>query len=105
MKAPLRAIPYQAIEPSDHGLTREQLERAAWLVLPDGTAHSGARAVAGALRACSRPWSVLGWLLGMAPMSWLAQVGYGLVARYRHRLPGVTPACDRTWDLVHGRPA
>lgn len=41
-----------------------------------------------------------GWLsapLGRAmlvpPVSWLAAIGYSLVARFRHHLPGGTPAC------------
>ncbi len=39
------------------------------------------------------PWAVAGRILLAPPVSWVAPLGYRLVARYRHRLPGGTPAC------------
>lgn len=34
-----------------------------------------------------------GWIMTVPPVCWLASIGYRLVARFRHRLPGGTPAC------------
>ena len=34
-----------------------------------------------------------GWIMTVPPVCWLASLGYRLVARFRHRLPGGTPAC------------
>ena len=69
------------------GLTEARCERALQLVEPDGRIHSGAEAVAYALRL--RPL--------LAPIAWLYQVpvlrqivdwGYGTIARNRFRLQG-----------------
>jgi predicted DCC family thiol-disulfide oxidoreductase YuxK len=38
-------------------------------------------------------WRFAGWLGTAPPWSWLSELGYALVARYRHRLPGGTPPC------------
>ena len=42
-----------------------------------------------------RPFGLrfLGHLLVTPPFSWAAAVGYAVVARFRHRLPGGTHAC------------
>jgi hypothetical protein len=34
-----------------------------------------------------------GFLLATPPFSIVAALGYNVLARYRHRLPGGTPAC------------
>jgi len=62
--------------------------------LPADTASAGMRRSPGCC-GCSpgRPWRFLGHLLVTPPFSWVAAVGYALVARYRHLLPGGTPAC------------
>jgi predicted DCC family thiol-disulfide oxidoreductase YuxK len=53
----------------------------------------GARAVAGALRAAGGSWAVLGAVLSVPPVSWVAQGVYRVVAANRYRLPGGTAAC------------
>ena len=73
-------------------LTADDLARSAWWA--DGTrVEGGSRAVARALMATHGPWAVVGRILLVPPMSWVATLGYRSVARHRHRLPGGTPAC------------
>jgi len=38
-------------------------------------------------------WGLVGRLLLVPPVSWLAAVGYSVVSRYRYLFPGGTPAC------------
>lgn len=75
------------------GITPEQARASAWWVDERGRPFGAERAVAEALRACPAPWRWLGTLLLAPPGAWLGQLVYPLVARFRHRLPGGTPAC------------
>ena len=85
--------PYQWTDLAAYGLTVADGQARVWLV-SDGRRYGGAAAVAGLLRHQPSPaLRMLGWLGSVPPWSWLAEVGYRLVARYRHRLPGGTPAC------------
>ena len=89
------AIPWQRL-PEDRGVELElsghDFARSAWWA--DGArVEGGYRAVAYALRATHGPWALAGRVLLVPPVSWAAAPGYRLVARYRHRLPGGTPAC------------
>ena len=89
------AVPWQEL-PEDWvtelHLTGDDLARSAWWA--DGArVEGGSRAVGHALLAARGPWAVAGRLLLVPPVSWVAPPGYRLVARYRHRLPGGTPAC------------
>lgn len=75
------------------GLTRVDVEDAAWWIDADGTAHRGERAIAAALGE-SRGWPRwAGRALTRVPLRWLAPIAYRTVARHRHRLPGATSAC------------
>ncbi len=85
--------PWQSLDLASVGLTEREVRDAAWYVAPDGRTLRGARAVAAALRECRLPWRPLGHLLDLPPVRPLAAVGYALVARNRHRLPGSTDAC------------
>lgn len=89
------AVPWQRL-PTDviaeAGLTPEDLQRAAWWIDGD-SGEEGARAVARALGAASGPCALLGSILLVPPVSWVAAAVYRLVARFRHRLPGATPTC------------
>jgi len=53
----------------------------------------GARAIARALIAAGGLWEILGRVLLFPPISWISALGYRIIARYRHFLPGGTPAC------------
>jgi predicted DCC family thiol-disulfide oxidoreductase YuxK len=75
------------------GLTTDDVTTAAWWVDANGRCFRGHEAVAKTLEAIGGPWRPAGRLVRTAPVSWLAAPGYQLVARYRYRLPGATPAC------------
>jgi predicted DCC family thiol-disulfide oxidoreductase YuxK len=75
------------------GLTEADVAAAAYWVEADGTTRRGHLAVAAALRASDRWRRAAGSALLLPPLSWLGRPGYWLVARYRYRLPGSTPAC------------
>jgi predicted DCC family thiol-disulfide oxidoreductase YuxK len=89
------AAPWQYLSPnaiSEAGLSRADLKRSAWWI--DGhRREEGSRAVARALIAAGGLWATVGWVLLVPPISWVAPLGYRMVARYRYRLPGGTPAC------------
>lgn len=88
------AQPWQWLDLPSLGLTGEDAGRAVWLVTPRGR-WSGHRAVSVLLRGQpSAGWRFAGWILVTPPFSWAAALGYRLVARYRHLLPGGTPACS-----------
>jgi predicted DCC family thiol-disulfide oxidoreductase YuxK len=74
------------------GLTTEDVTQAAWWV-EDGHRFRGHLAVAHALMAAGGGWGRVGRALLVPPLRAVAGVGYRLVARYRYRLPGGTPAC------------
>lgn len=89
-------IPWQHLPDLEvFDLTEDEVRRASYWIDIDGVAHAGARGVARLLIACGKLWSALGWLLLVPPISWMADVVYRIIARYRHRLPGGTPACQR----------
>jgi len=59
----------------------------------DGMVSGGADAVARLLRAAGSPWWVLGVLMMLPPLRWVAPPAHRPIAANRHRLPGGTPAC------------
>lgn len=86
-------VPFQWADLSRFGITEEQARSRVWLVT-GGRQFGGAAAVAAILRGQPNPLlRLLGWLGTVPPWSWAAEAGYRLVARYRYRLPGGTPAC------------
>jgi len=78
---------------AEHGLTRADVIDAAWWVGTDGVPERGDRAIAAALRGAPGWPNALGRAISMPGVSALAPVGYALVARFRHRLPGASEAC------------
>jgi len=83
--------------PESVGLSRAEVEAAAWAVLPDGRRFRGAAAI--------------NWSLAVALGSRIPVVFYGLpvvrltqdrvyawVARHRGRFPGDTPYCEQHPD-------
>jgi len=75
------------------GLTLDDVRCAAWWVDGGGRTSRGHVAIARALRAAPGWPSVVGRVLLVPPFRWLAAGAYPLIARWRHRLPGGTPAC------------
>jgi predicted DCC family thiol-disulfide oxidoreductase YuxK len=94
---PAQTVPWQQLGPeglAPFGLTTADTERAVYWVAADGAVSRGHRAVGRALQAARRRrLRVAGTALLVPPLSWLGRPGYWLVARYRSRLPGSTPAC------------
>jgi predicted DCC family thiol-disulfide oxidoreductase YuxK len=85
--------PFQWTDLAGFGLVEEQARSRVWFVSA-GRRYGGAAAVAAVLRGQPiRVLRMLGWLGTVPPWSWAAEVGYRLVAHYRYRLPGGTPAC------------
>ena len=90
------AVPWQHLgddELTGLGLSTEQVREAAWWIDGSGRPFRGHRAMARCLSA-GRGWKhVLGVLMEHPPLSWAGAAVYPVVVRYRHRLPGGTPAC------------
>ncbi len=85
--------PWQFIDVTRFGLNEEQTASRVYFVT-GGKAFGGHAALAKVLLA-QRNWllKVAGGIMLTPPFSWLAHLGYLLVAKYRHKLPGGTPAC------------
>lgn len=73
----------------DIALARE----AAPFVAPDGTISHGAAAIRALLAHGPFPYPALAKALGAPGLRQLGDVGYRVVAKNRHRLPGGTAAC------------
>ena len=90
---PIEIHAWQLVNVTQFGLTEAETARRVYFVT-GGEAFGGHLALAQVLwlqRGIG--WKALGWLMTVPPTCWLASVGYALVARFRHRLPGGTPAC------------
>ena len=100
LPAPVRSVPFQALDPAGYGLTTAQVRAAAWWIGTDGSKRRGHRAVAAVLGAQpGRIWRSVGWLIDHPPLCWLAAGVYVLVARFRHRLPGGSAQCRTTPEV------
>jgi predicted DCC family thiol-disulfide oxidoreductase YuxK len=79
------------------GLTRPQLDAAAWTIDRAGRQLAGAAAVNRTLAALGGPWRLIAALSRVPGVGWLEERGYGWVATHRHvfRRLAVTPECDR----------
>jgi predicted DCC family thiol-disulfide oxidoreductase YuxK len=95
-RGPEQAIPWQHLSGAELerlGLSIDDVRRAVWWVDPAGGRSRGHLAIAQALRAAHGWPSVVGRALLVPPLRWLGAAAYPLIARWRHRLPGGTPAC------------
>ena len=88
-----RAVPWQRADLVQLGLTPEQANATAWWVDERGRHFPGHLAIAYALAAGAGWSAALGRLLLHRPFTWIGAVVYPVISRYRHRLPGGTPAC------------
>jgi predicted DCC family thiol-disulfide oxidoreductase YuxK len=90
---PIEIHPWQFIDVSAYGLTEAQVSAKVYMIV-GGRAFGGHEGFAQILL-IQRNWlfKTLGWLAMRPPFSWLARPVYWLVARFRHNLPGGTPAC------------
>ena len=75
------------------GLTPADGQKAAWWVDSDGRLFEGYLAVAKSLIAAQGWRGAVGKMILIPPVGGVAAVGYRIVVRNRHRLPGSTNAC------------
>ena len=85
--------PWQWVDLSKFGLTKEQAASKVQL-FAGGKIYAGHLAFAKLLRLQRQWWfKLLGGILVIPPLNLAARLGYFYVAKYRHKLPGGTPAC------------
>ena len=92
-KAPIEAYAWQLTDVTRFGILEPQAKDRVYLVI-DGRPHGGHEAFANILY-LQKNWllSAIAFLMLVPPFCWLSRLGYRLIARFRHRLPGGTPAC------------
>lgn len=92
-KFPVKAEAWQLTDLNQYGLSPEQTAAKVYFVTTKGVV-AGARAMALLLSAQNNFfYYLMGKLISVPPFSWLAIPAYALIAKYRHKLPGGTPAC------------
>jgi predicted DCC family thiol-disulfide oxidoreductase YuxK len=90
----VEVIAWQFIDDLDAlGLTVAEVSEKAWWIDGEGLRHGGHLAIGEALAAAGGVWGVVGRGMLLPPFRWLAAPVYRLISRYRHRMPGGTPAC------------
>ena len=86
-------IPYQWADLDALGLSLDDVTHYAWYLTPTQQ-YAGHLAFSALLRSQPRVGlRFAGQLIATPPFSWAAALGYRFVSRYRHLLPGGTPAC------------
>jgi predicted DCC family thiol-disulfide oxidoreductase YuxK len=101
------AVSWQTLGPhglEELGLSEADVRAAAWWIDAGGRPWRGHQAVARSLQLAKGWRRATGLGLMVPPLSWLARPGYYLVARYRYRLPGGSPACRVDEDRAAGWP-
>ena len=88
-------VAWQFTDLAELGITDEQTTDAVQWVQIDGTVRSGHEAIAAILNTAGRIWRIIGRMVLVPGISWMAARVYRLVARNRYRLPGGTSACAR----------
>ena len=85
--------PWQDADLAALGVSEAEAMHSVQWVESSGRVSAGATAVARLLVSNGGGWAALGRLMLVPPVSWAAALAYRLVATFRGRLPGVTPAC------------
>lgn len=92
-KTPVTAVPWQRTDVTQYGLLEPQVANKVYVVVDSKTA-GGHEAVAELLKLQNNKFLwFLGWLSLVPPFCFVGAIFYRLVAKYRHKLPGGTPAC------------
>lgn len=94
--------PWQLVDLAALGVTEAETAHSVQWVEPSGRVSSGAAAVARLLVSNGGAWALIGRPMLVPPVSWVAEVAYRLVATFRGRIPGATPACALPPDLRPG---
>lgn len=92
MRAQVDAAPLQSVDLGALGLSVDKCLETLHVVAGESV-FTGSDAVAAVLQRSRGAWPMLGRVLMAPGVRWLAQRGYGLVARNRHRLPGGSDTC------------
>lgn len=92
-RVPITAHAWQLTDVTRFGLTEQQTAARVYLVIGDET--FGGHLAFAYLLFIQPNWllKAVGWVMTVPPFCWFASVGYSLIARFRHQLPGGTPAC------------
>jgi hypothetical protein len=92
-KTPIVAHAWQLVDVTKYGILQPQAQKRVYLI-DEGNAFGGHEAFAQLLRLQKNCLLTgIAFLMVVPPFCWLSAAGYALVARFRHRLPGGTPAC------------
>lgn len=86
-------VAWQLADLAELGVTERQAADAVQWVQVDGKVRSGHEAIAAVLTTAGRIWRIVGRVILLPGISWIAAKAYRLVSDNRHRLPGGTPAC------------
>jgi predicted DCC family thiol-disulfide oxidoreductase YuxK len=98
-------VAFQKINPSDFGLTQDQVKSQIWTVGGAESPSGGHLAVADLLAMQVSPiYRGLAWLIRTPPTSWIAKKLYFFIAANRHRMPGGSRECKLT-DTYKSPPA
>lgn len=98
MRTSFSSLPWQMADLDDLELTAQEVTHSVWLV---ERSHDrsiertpGSEAFAVLLRRSSSSiWQFIGRVMSWPGVHRLCLIGYDVIARHRHRLPGGTPAC------------
>ncbi len=91
-----KAVAWQTLaadELAARALTADDVRSAVWWIDDTGRRSRGHLAIAHALAAGTGWPAAVGRVLLVPPFRWIAAGLYPLIARWRYRLPGGTPAC------------
>jgi predicted DCC family thiol-disulfide oxidoreductase YuxK len=95
-RRPVRTVPWQLLDAQELaalGISVEQARTSVWWIDAGHRPYPAHLATAHALLAVRGGWATLGRVLLVPPFRWLAALGYPVVSRLRHLLPGGTPTC------------
>jgi predicted DCC family thiol-disulfide oxidoreductase YuxK len=95
-------IPLQFADVHSLGITRQRAQYELLWIPPAGKVSGGAQAVARLLLSAGKGWALLGMLLVLPPMRWIAHGVYRLIANNRESMPGGTAACALPADRRPG---
>jgi len=92
-KTPITAHAWQLVDVTEYGILQQQAQQRVY-VIDSGHAYGGHEAFAQILRLQKNVFlAAIAFLMVVPPICYLSRAGYALVARFRHKLPGGTPAC------------
>lgn len=92
-KVEIKATPWQYQDFTGLPITKEQCADQVYLLV-DGKPYGGHEAFAMILNVQTNTvLRALGSITKSPALAWIMKPGYRLVAKYRHKLPGGTPAC------------